>query len=638
MSIKTRPFLRDMEGRPVYPIGVNYWPRRTAVEMWSRWDPQGISRDLREIRSLGLNTIRFFLRTADFADSEGNLRLEAVEKLDYFLSLCRGLGLYVLPTLFVGHMSGMNFHIPWDRGEDFYTDAEALSRSRRFVQGLVARYRGEKAILGWILSNEITHYTGQREAHVLQGWIMEMYRTIRALDPHRPVGPGDGADDFKGVGMGFPEGTSEGIEDLKAGRDFLSLHHYYGDADPLRFSHAPAATVRLCDLGIPVLVEEFGVSTALWSETAQADYFRIVLFSTWATGAAGALAWCWSDFPTPDLPPYTHRPFELFFGITRADGTEKPAAEEMRRFARLMEEVGATEWYPLAPQAAVLVPSTFYVNYPFRQVDRSRLYKSLLEAYTMARMAGFEAIFIREPELPPQGVKLLLVPYGDLLGSTWRDLRAWVEAGGVLWSGFAGAVPDLEKLFGVRPARSLDALGSREREEKLRFLERLGDLAPGELIPLLARDSPRLPIAPTKARVLAVDGEDRPFLTVHRVGRGKAFFSSRPLEWLLADEGGSCPRAPVHLIYRALRTEAGISLPLEAGHPALSLSVLENERGEWVLIAINHGGTSLEGNVRAFFPLRHVWDIETGDELRGGEHGFRLELGPWGVRALKLER
>ena len=108
-------FLRDRHGRPVFPIGVNYWPRRTAVEMWTRWDPEGIAQDLQEMRTLGLNTVRFFLMTADFADAEGNLRADALEKLDTFLALCREQGtcpvrtvqgLMTLPTFFVGHMPG----------------------------------------------------------------------------------------------------------------------------------------------------------------------------------------------------------------------------------------------------------------------------------------------------------------------------------------------------------------------------------------------------------------------------------------------------------------------------------------------------------------------------------------------------
>ncbi|HID86020.1 MAG TPA: hypothetical protein EYP55_01415, partial [Anaerolineae bacterium] len=436
MSVKSQHVLCDRHSQPVYLIGVNYWPRRTAVEMWTRWDPEGIAQDLREMQALGLNTVRFFLRTADFADAGANLRPEALERLDAFLAMCREHRLYVLPSFFVGHMSGMNFPIPWQQGRDFYTDPEVLARSRRFVQAVVARYQDEDAILGWLLSNEITLHTGKRETHILLDWMRDMYQAIRALDPRRPIAPGDGGDDLKGVGLGYPEGVLEEIGELIQGEDFVSLHHYYEDTDTSRFSHAPAGTVRLCDIGQPVLVEEFGVSTALWAESTQADYFRLLLFSTWAAGTAGALAWCWSDFPTVELPPYTHHPHELFFGITRADGSEKPAAREMRRFARLLAQVDATRWAPASPQAAILVPTIFYVNYPFRSVNRSRLLKTLLEAYTLARMAGFDAVFVREPALPPDGVRLLLAPFADLLASTWDGLRAWVEAGGVLWAGF----------------------------------------------------------------------------------------------------------------------------------------------------------------------------------------------------------
>ena len=632
-----RRVLYDRHGKPVYLIGVNYWPRRTALEMWTQWDPEGIAQDLREMRALGLNTVRFFLRTADFADAEGNLKAEALKRLDAFLALCREQGLYALPSFFVGHMSGMNFPIPWEKGRDFYTDPEVLARSRRFVQAIVARYRDEEAILGWLLSNEITNHTGRRETHVLLSWMRELYRAIHELDPHRPIGVGDGADDLKGEGLGFPEGTLEGIGDLREGEDFVSLHHYYNDPDSLRFSHAPAGVVRLCDIGLPVLVEEFGVSTALWAESAQADYFRIVLFSTWAAGAAGALAWCWSDFPTTDLPPYTHHPHELFFGITRADGSEKPAAGEMRRFARLLAQVDATRWAPAASQAAILVPTTFYVNHPFRNVDRPRLFKALLEAYTLARMAGFDVVFVREPALPPENVRLLLIPYGDLLASTWYDLRAWVEAGGVLWAGFAGAVPNLEQLFGVRVGRPSGILApSQEELKELRLVEALGDLRAGEQIVLPVADVPYLPIAPREAKVLAVDGDGHPALTVHAIGRGKAFFCSRSLEWLLTHGSESHRRSPAHRLYRALRTEAGIRPPFEARHPALSLNLLENEEGGQLLVAINHSGASLEEEVYSQRPPRRMLDVESGEELKIQEGVFQLSLGPWGVRVLNI--
>jgi len=631
--------LRDRHGRPVYPIGVNYWPRRTAVKMWTRWDPEGIAQDLREMRALGLNTVRFFLRTADFADAEANLRPEALEKLDTFLALCREHGLHVLPSLFVGHMSGMNFPIPWERGRDFYTDPEVLARSRRFVQEIVARYRDEEAILGWLLSNEVTHHAGKRETHVLVNWMCALRDAIHAVDPQRPIAAGDGADDLKGNGLGYPEGALRDIAELGRVQDFISLHIYFDDNDSLRFSHTPAGLVRLCDVGVPVLAEEFGLSTGLVAEEDQAAYFRVLLFSTWAAGAAGHLAWCWSDFPTADLPPYTHHPHELFFGITRSDGSEKPAAEEMRRFAHLLAKVDATRWAPAAPQAAILVPTTFYVNYPFRSVDRQQLLKTLLEAYTLARMASFDVHFVREPALPPEGVRLLLAPFADLLAPTWYELQDWVEAGGILWAGFGNAVPNLEELFGVRVGRRRGFLPPPQGERtELRLVGPFGDLEVGERVAVPAADAPYLPIAPTTARVPAVDGDGRPALTVHSVGRGKAFFCPRSLEGLLTSGAEVHGWSAAQRLYRALRTEAGIAPPFDTSQPALSLSVLEGEKGAQLLVAINHGDISLEEEVRCRRPPGRVLDVESGDELEIQEGTFRLSLGPWGVRVLEIRR
>jgi len=163
-----------------------------------------------------------------------------------------------------------------------------------------------------------------------------------------------------------------------------------------------------------------------------------------------------------------------------------------------------------------------------------------------------------------------------------------------------------------------------------------GELAAGEQIALPAADAPYLPIAPTTARVLAVDGGGRPALTVHSVGRGKAFFCPRSLEWLLTMRIEPFRRSPVHRLYRALRSEAGIVPPFESSQPLLSLSVLEDGRGKQLLVAINHGDAPLEEEVRCRRPPRRVVDVESGEELEVREGKFQLSLGPWGVRVLEI--
>ncbi|NOZ72358.1 MAG: cellulase family glycosylhydrolase, partial [Chloroflexi bacterium] len=580
---------------------------------------------------------------ADFADVEGNLRPESLEKLDTFFALCREQQLYTLPTFFVGHMSGMNFTIPWQQGGDFYTDAEVMARSQRFVKAIVSRYLEEDIILGWLLSNEITNHTGKRESHILLEWMRTLYETIRTLDPHRFIAPGDGGDDLKGDGLGYPEGAMGGIEELRQGEDLVSLHHYYNDTDTLRFSHAPAGMVRLCDIGLPVLMEEFGVSTAMWAESEQADYFRILLFTSWAAGAAGALAWCWSDFPTLDLPPYTHHPHELFFGITRSDGSEKGAAKEMRRFARVMAQVDAGRWAPQTPRAAILVPTTFYVNYPFRSVNRSRLQKTLLEAYTLARMAGFDAIFLREPALPPEGIKLLLVPFADLLAPTWQLLQSWVQEGGILWAGFGGAVPNLEELFGLRLARPQNRLVPTPREQQggkvmLRLLERFHNLPAGEEIAIAGNSTPCLTVAPTQATVLALADDGHPALTVRDLGKGKAFFAPCSLEQQLIEESESNRWSHVYRLYQALRRMAGIIPLFEATRPSLSLSLLEDREGAQLIVATNHSDTRLQEKLYCPRGDGRVTDIESGEKVGIHKGAFFLGMEPWGVRVLKVER
>jgi hypothetical protein len=77
----------------------------------------------------------------------------------------------------------------------------------------------------------------------------------------------------------------------------------------------------------------------LASEDEGALYYERVLERLAATGAAGAYAWCYADYD-PQL--YHRAPFdralrERSFGLVRADGSEKPAAQAIRSFAKRLE-------------------------------------------------------------------------------------------------------------------------------------------------------------------------------------------------------------------------------------------------------------------------------------------------------------
>ena len=83
-----------LNGARFVPVGVNYWPGSCGVEMWQSWPVDEIQHDLEVIRSLGLNSIRFFLRWQDFEPAPGLYASEMFDRLAEFLTWCRDRKLY----------------------------------------------------------------------------------------------------------------------------------------------------------------------------------------------------------------------------------------------------------------------------------------------------------------------------------------------------------------------------------------------------------------------------------------------------------------------------------------------------------------------------------------------------------------
>src|SRR5262249_13325352 len=145
-----------------------------------------------------------------------------------------------------------------------------------------------------------------------------------------------------------------------------------------------------------VLLEEFGCSSNQASEENQALYYREVICAAISVRASGALGWCFSDFDLPDEAPYRHHAFELGFGVTRADGSEKPVCGELREIARLRERLPIAERTPEEPRAAIVVPSYFNTTYPFSWEDRDRMRRTLLQSYQLCAAASLEAELVPE--------------------------------------------------------------------------------------------------------------------------------------------------------------------------------------------------------------------------------------------------
>src|SRR5262249_21007357 len=140
--------------------------------------------------------------------------------------------------------------------------------------------------------------------------------------------------------------------------------------------------------------------------------------------------------------PYSHHGFELGFGITAADGREKPAAAEMTRMRRLLDQLGSGELVFPRSKAALLCSSYLDESYPFSWQDRGQGYLTLLQGFVLACQAGLDPEVVSESE-DFSSYRLILCPATQKLRvDTWRRLLQAAGAGAtVYWSYFSGDEP-----------------------------------------------------------------------------------------------------------------------------------------------------------------------------------------------------
>jgi endo-1,4-beta-mannosidase len=363
----TKPFI----------LGVNYWPRRKAMAWWSDFDPGEVREEFALIRELGLGWVRIFLLWEDWQPSPAQVDPQALQHLEQVCDTAAALGLQLDVTFFVGHMSGPSWVPGWLRGQDLavppgvrqvvcrqtpvaggylnpFHDAVAVQAAEHLLRTVVARFRDHPALGVWNLGNEPDLFARPHSAAAGRAWVRRMARVIYERDPHHPVT----------CGLHTPsllEDNGLRVHDVFAELDLAVMHGYpmYCDwaASPLDPDFVPflcALTSALC--GKPVLMEEFGGCTAppgapgqVWEWTSYgqtrrqymaaeedlAAHLEQVLAGLLDVGALGAMLWCYADY-APELyqrPPCDEAWHERFFGLVRPDGTLKPHAAVLRRFA-----------------------------------------------------------------------------------------------------------------------------------------------------------------------------------------------------------------------------------------------------------------------------------------------------------------
>ena len=555
-------------------LGVNYWSRGAGPRMWERFDEARVAAELRQMRAIGLDCCRMFAFAPSMMPSPPAVDHAAFGRMRRFVSLAAEAGVSLLPTALVGHMSGENFDFPGGN-RALFTDGQMLEWQRILTEALVDACK-DGPVLGWVLSNEMPLWADAAPPEAVAAWCQMLTERIRAKDA-RPIGVGDGNM------SGWP------TRKLAPLADWLAPHVYYGDADPMRQALKTDLSLQLLGpLGKPLLLEEFGCSATQAGEAEQAAYWRESIVAALALGARGAIGWCWSDFAPQlgDEPPYSHHGFEMQFGVTRANGSEKPVCDELRAIRRLVDSLDLASDYAAGARVALLVPAYADEPVPFSWEDRGMLQRTLLQSYVLACQAGLDPAVVSEDD-DLSGYRLILCPATQKLKTpTWRRLQAAARAGAtVYWSYFSGDYnfhqgmwcPDFSELTGLRHRLRYGCFDLPPERFRLRgavtldiptSLTRVAEPYPLSRLPIELR-----PDAPV--RVLATDGEGAPALTAHELGEGEVIFLAWPLERYLALLADGSAR-DAHRLYRLLGESAGVEPRYPTRHPALHSRVLED--------------------------------------------------------------
>ncbi|MEO8423554.1 MAG: hypothetical protein ABI595_06525 [Actinomycetota bacterium] len=355
-----------------FRLGINYWPARTAMRWWTMFDEGEVAEDFARIAAGGFDSVRVFLLWEAFQPEPDRIETSMLGRLVTVADLARVAGLDVMPTLFTGHMSGVDWIPGWALGgierdarfrvvsggrvvehglRNWYVDDD-VARAQALWAGRAAEaLAGHAALWAWDLGNENSNCVVPADRDLARRWLSRMTSAIREADHAAQITIGIHMEDLE-------EDRRLGPREAADTCDFLTMHGY-----PIYARWARGATddalvpflarvTRWLGGGADVLFSEFGLPTyrdddqmsedprtksasPLVQEAEAAEYVGHVLSGLRDAGSTGAMLWCYSDYD-PEMfehPPLDEAIHERSFGLWRADGTPKPAVDVVRSFA-----------------------------------------------------------------------------------------------------------------------------------------------------------------------------------------------------------------------------------------------------------------------------------------------------------------
>ncbi|MEC3976888.1 beta-galactosidase trimerization domain-containing protein [Amycolatopsis sp. H20-H5] len=560
--------LRD--GQPFTAVGVDHHPSRAGCRIWSDWDAVALERDFADIAAARLNTVRLFVFWRDFEPAPGRYDEKAFARLHDAVTLAGAAGLACVVSVLTIWMNGQLLDLPWRAGRSLWRDEEMLVRQEEFVRAVGGCLSDVDNVLAYDLGDEIGNVDPVESATLsreqVAAWHARLAAALRGAHPGVAVCQ---AGDASGVLRGSPFGVDNAGElDLVAVHGFPTWAPGSIEAtSSYKATNLTSFLVRFAAAyGVP-FVDELGAYGV--GEDVAAGYLRASAASAMANGAAGVLVWCWQDIASAQ-EPYADRPMERFAGLTRLDGTPKPALAEVRRVAESAADLAGSE---RRARIAVYIPEHARVAGK-SYLDSGVGTLATFYAYLLLKRAHLDFDLV-SGDL--DGYGLVICPSVTHVTLTDLDrLRAHLARGGTVYyslgdhlHGFPGA--------DLAGAELSDYSLTPEGKTAIRWSEVDWPLD------WKTGGATTIGLVATTGEPIARYPDGTPAVLVNRVGEGTVVFCGAPLERQL-DQPGRLTGSRWERLYRRIARLAGIVPTVDCADPDVEL-VADGNR----VVVVNHG-------------------------------------------------
>ncbi|HWQ36642.1 MAG TPA: hypothetical protein VNQ79_27665 [Blastocatellia bacterium] len=210
------------------------------MRWWKRFDATEVAGDFARIREAGFDSVRVFLLWEDFQPAPDRISDNALRKLVTVASLAARNQLSLIPTLFTGHMSGVNWIPPWAleavaenarfrvvsggkvvraKLKNWYSDPGVIKAQALLAREVAAALGQHPALWAYDLGNENSNCVTPPTRDAAIAWLETMAGAIRGVDASHQITVGLHMEDLE---------EDRRLRPKEAARvcDFLCMHGY----------------------------------------------------------------------------------------------------------------------------------------------------------------------------------------------------------------------------------------------------------------------------------------------------------------------------------------------------------------------------------------------------------------------------